>query len=111
MSKKNKRGKTPNSLELPDEDRWRFEEAAMKARPLCDALARLEDAIWCVIDGAVHSLVEEGKLDAQWYYSLAHFYCKDAVESARHRWDGFKGDPDELDGIVKEAVDLLVDSD
>ena len=108
MSKKNEQGKMP---ELPKEVRWQFEEAALKARPLCDARARLEDAIFQIIYSTACPNVHERQLDPSLLHPLACAYCDDAIESARDRWEWAlqRGECSShgIDRLVKEVIDLL----
>lgn len=113
MSKKNNtkgQAMTPNNLDLPEEARWRLEGAALKARPLCDALALLEDAIYGTIDDAYWA-VTYGEATPEQYLAAAYFYLADGMESARHRLEqsdrGYDGVPEEVDKLVKAAVKLL----
>jgi|GEM_PF-1578877 len=108
MSDKNKQSKL---TELPKEVRWQFEEAVHKARPLCDARARLEDAIFQVISSTAHPNIHEQQLDPSLFHPLACAYCDDAIEAGRDRWEWAlqRGECslNGVDKLVKEIIDLL----
>jgi hypothetical protein len=107
MPEKNDQGKMP---ELPKEARWRFEEAAMKVRPLFDALLKLEEAIQLTFDVAYEEaaswLEDEGEYDLD---TASAFYFEDAIEAARLRrsLEDKEYEPDELEELMKVVVDLL----
>jgi len=109
MKRNKSKTKAAQHIDLPKEARWRLEEATLKARPLCDALALLEDAIYGTIDDASW-LVSNGELSQEQFYPAADSYREDAIESARARLEidgGYDGVPEHVDELVKRAVDLL----
>lgn len=102
-------GKTRGGLDLPQKAKWRLDKAARKARPLCDALARLEEAIYETFDDAYWA-VTYGEATPEQYVQAFDFYYEDAIESARERWenegDGLY-DPEDVPMLIKLVVDLL----
>lgn len=107
MPEKNDQGKMP---ELPREVRWRFEEAAMKVRPLFDALLKLEEAIELIFDAAYEDaatwLEDKDEYDLD---TASAFYFEDALGAARLRrsLEDKEYEPDELEELMKIVVDLL----
>jgi hypothetical protein len=93
---------------VPKEARWRFEETVRKARPLCDALVILEEAIYETIDDASW-LISEGVISDLQFVPLMDFYREDAIEAARERWGNNIGafEPEDVPMLVKYVVDLL----
>lgn len=111
MSDKNKQSKLTG---LSKEAKWRLDDAAIKARPLCDALALLEDAIYGTIDDASWAITY-GEASPEQFIEAADLYLEDALESARHRLEqserGYDGAPENVDKLVKAAINLLTNRD
>lgn len=100
---------TPEMPYLPIKARRRLDEAAVKARPLCDALARLEEAIYETFDDAYWA-VTYGEATMEQYLPWFNFYNEDAIEAARERWEEEGGglhEPEEVPMLIKLVVDLL----
>ena len=100
---------TPTMPHLPIKAKRRLEKSARQARPLCDALARLEEAIYETFDDAYWAITY-GEATAEQYIPWFDFYNEDAIESARERWenegDGLY-DPEDVPMLIKLVVDLL----